>query len=431
METAVDRRIAFINPFGTAAFDAIIEETLVPYAANGTSVDVIHLEGVPANIDYYYPKHLMELAIFDEVRRLEERGYDAVVVGCCYDPGVRVARELVDIPVVGPLEAAMNHASYFGHSFTVVTDHAKARPWLEDLVRLHGAGNCRGVRFIDWYVTDMIEDTTAVADDAAAACLTALKEDQAEVVILGCTIIGGCLEREIMTTGRHRDLPILNPNLFALKAAETLADLHRMGKYNDQPGRPLPAPRAARPGRGRGGPAALSPRRSGCRGGRFVTVATTTVADIAGRVVRDYLAIARGERFAIVVDDRTDVEIPAELARAALAAGGDPIVVTIAPRARSGAEPPAPAAAAMAAADVVLCAASTSLYHTAAKAAAQRAGRSRRVQRPVPGRCLADRRDDRRLRRDPAPRGGAGGACGGGRARSASPPRPARICERR
>ena len=33
MDDAVDRRIAFINPFGTAAFDAIIEETLVPYAA--------------------------------------------------------------------------------------------------------------------------------------------------------------------------------------------------------------------------------------------------------------------------------------------------------------------------------------------------------------------------------------------------------------
>jgi len=26
----MDRRIAFINPFGTPAFDAIIEETLVP-----------------------------------------------------------------------------------------------------------------------------------------------------------------------------------------------------------------------------------------------------------------------------------------------------------------------------------------------------------------------------------------------------------------
>ena len=228
----MERRIAFINPFGTPAYDAIIEETLVPYASSGTSLDIIHLEGVPANIDYYYPMHLMQMAIFDQVRRLEARGYDAVVVGCCYDPGVRVARELVDIPVVGPLEAAMNHVSYFGHRFTVITDHRKALPWLEDLVRLHGAQNCRGVRCIDWYVTDMIEDPTAVADAAAAACLQALKDDLSEVVILGCTIIGGCLEREIMTTGRHRELPILNPNLLALKAAETLADLHRMGKYS-------------------------------------------------------------------------------------------------------------------------------------------------------------------------------------------------------
>jgi leucyl aminopeptidase (aminopeptidase T) len=105
-----------------------------------------------------------------------------------------------------------------------------------------------------------------------------------------------------------------------------------------------------------------------------VTVATDSVARIAQRVVVDYLGIQPGERFAIVVDTRTDEEIPRELARATIEAGGDPIVVTIAPRPRSGAEPPAPAAAAMAAADAVLCAASTSLYHTAAKAAAQRAG---------------------------------------------------------
>lgn len=105
-----------------------------------------------------------------------------------------------------------------------------------------------------------------------------------------------------------------------------------------------------------------------------MTVDPVTVAEIAERVVRDYLGIGAGERFAIVVDDRTDIEIPTELARAARGLGADPVVVTIAPRARSGTEPPAPAAAAMAAADVVLCAASTSLYHTTAKAAAQRAG---------------------------------------------------------
>ncbi len=105
-----------------------------------------------------------------------------------------------------------------------------------------------------------------------------------------------------------------------------------------------------------------------------MTIGLVSVAEIAERVVRGYLGIGPGERFVIVVDDRTDPEIPAELARAARSLGADPVVVTIAPRARSGSEPPPPAAAAMAAADVVLCAASTSLYHTAAKAAAQRAG---------------------------------------------------------
>jgi leucyl aminopeptidase (aminopeptidase T) len=99
-----------------------------------------------------------------------------------------------------------------------------------------------------------------------------------------------------------------------------------------------------------------------------------TVATTAERVVRDYLGIRPGERFAIVVDDRTDPEITHELARVSLELGAEPVVVTIAHRPRSGTEPPAPAAAAMAAADVVLCAASTSLYHTAAKAVAQRAG---------------------------------------------------------
>ena len=102
--------------------------------------------------------------------------------------------------------------------------------------------------------------------------------------------------------------------------------------------------------------------------------AVDTVGTIAERVVRDYLGVRAGERFTIVVDDRTDHEIPDELARIARELGAEPVVVTIAPRSRSGAEPPAAAAAAMAAADVVLCAASTSLYHTSAKAVAQRAG---------------------------------------------------------
>jgi leucyl aminopeptidase (aminopeptidase T) len=105
-----------------------------------------------------------------------------------------------------------------------------------------------------------------------------------------------------------------------------------------------------------------------------MTVDVHTVATTARRVVRDYLGVAGSERFVIVVDTRTDREIPEALATAAHDLGADASVITIEPLPRSGAEPPPDAALAMRTADVVLCAASTSLYHTAAKAIAQRAG---------------------------------------------------------
>jgi leucyl aminopeptidase (aminopeptidase T) len=105
-----------------------------------------------------------------------------------------------------------------------------------------------------------------------------------------------------------------------------------------------------------------------------VAVAVRPLADIATRVVHEYLAVRAGERFVIVVDTRTAPELSGALVGAARDVDAEPVVVTIEPRARSGAEPPPPAAEAMASADVVLCAASTSLYHTAAKARAQRRG---------------------------------------------------------
>ena len=225
------RRIAFINPFGTDAYDAIIRDTLGPLAMDDTDVEIRNLVGAPENIDYFWPKHLLEVAVFEECMRLEEEGFDAVIVGCCYDPGVRVARELVDIPVVGPLEAALNMASYFGHRSTIVTDHHKAVPFLEDLVRLYGQGNVRNVRCIDWWVTEMIGSPSDVAADAVRVSNEALAEDDADLVVLGCTIIAACFTQHVRATGEYANVPIVNPNVLALKSAEMLADLRQRGEY--------------------------------------------------------------------------------------------------------------------------------------------------------------------------------------------------------
>ena len=63
------------------------------------------------------------------------------------------------------------------------------------------------------------------------------------------------------------------------------------------------------------------------------------------KVVEDYLGVGPGERFLIVADTSTSPELAPALADRARAIGADPAYVVMAPRARSGEEPPATVAA--------------------------------------------------------------------------------------
>ncbi|MCW2992634.1 MAG: hydantoin racemase [Conexibacter sp.] len=226
-------RICFLNPFGTEDFDAIIRATIGPALAPATELEIRHLDDGPRNIDYYVPKHLLEVGVLKAVLQADADGFDAFVIGCCYDPGLTPARELTDMPVIGPLEASTTLARLFGHRFSVVTDHRKAVPELEDRVAAYGvAANCRSIRAINWHIDDMLGDPLAVARDAGERCRAVIERDGAEVAVLGCTIVAACCEqaRQQGASGLE-DLTIVNPNLMAMKVAELLGDLRAAGQH--------------------------------------------------------------------------------------------------------------------------------------------------------------------------------------------------------
>lgn len=225
-------KINFINPFGTTAYDALIHETLSHYATEETELSITHLDACPADMDYFYPKHFVEASLVHAIQDAENDGYDAVISGCCYDPGVMVARELVDIPVVGPFEACMSLLSYYGRTAVIVADHAKAGSLMKDNVKLQGAADrVLGLDVIDWYVRDMVKDTESVAHDVVAATAQSIARTGAEVVILNCTIIAAAYQKYLMNGGEPAPFPILNPNLMALTMAESLAHLYQKKAY--------------------------------------------------------------------------------------------------------------------------------------------------------------------------------------------------------
>ena len=197
-------RLCFLNPFGTDAYDELIASTLLPSLRGSTEVEIRHLAHAPRDIDYYAPKHLAETEIMAAAVAAEREGFDAFVIGCCYDPALTQCRELVDIPVIGPLEASVLLSRLFGHSFAVLTDHHKAVPELRDRIRLYGLeSSCRAVDAIDWFVDDMVLDPLTVAKDTYAKVEDVMRTSGAETVVIGCTIVSALL-RARRAAGRDR-----------------------------------------------------------------------------------------------------------------------------------------------------------------------------------------------------------------------------------
>jgi len=87
-----------VGPQEIARRQALLQEL----AASGTAVTAEHTQSGPAAIESARDAG----AVVPELIRLtplaEQRGFDALIIGCFSDPGIDALRELLTIPVVGP-----------------------------------------------------------------------------------------------------------------------------------------------------------------------------------------------------------------------------------------------------------------------------------------------------------------------------------------
>ncbi|MHA2313314.1 MAG: aspartate/glutamate racemase family protein, partial [Candidatus Thorarchaeota archaeon] len=49
----------------------------------------------------------------------KEDKYDAIIIGCAGDPGLVAAREMMDVPIIGPAESAYHLACMIADRFSV------------------------------------------------------------------------------------------------------------------------------------------------------------------------------------------------------------------------------------------------------------------------------------------------------------------------
>ena len=119
-------------------------------------------------------------------------GCDAVVIAVSYDTGLRAARELLAVPVVGMTEAGLLTACMLGGRIGVITFGRRVLPLYHELVTAYGLG----ARVAGWRVLESTAAYQHGAHDAldreiVAAARDLIERDGAETVVLTGAVMAG------------------------------------------------------------------------------------------------------------------------------------------------------------------------------------------------------------------------------------------------
>ena len=163
-------------------------------ASQGTEVDAVQILSGPPAIESEVDSVEAGPEILRLVREAEKDGCDAVIVWCGGDPALRAARELVDIPIIGPGESMRLLASMLGDKPCGVTSDIPVLEMRRDL--------CKTTRAIKKAVEDKIE--RGEGDSFYLGCLALWGVGKALREALGVPIIDGAEASLIMAEAAVR-----------------------------------------------------------------------------------------------------------------------------------------------------------------------------------------------------------------------------------
>lgn len=218
------RKILWLNPVAHATHNQTMQEMFNKEACPGTEVVVTSLTSGPLHLEYHYYGALAlpeSIAIF---LNAEREGYDAAVMGCFYDPGLKEIREvLTTMPVVFPEETCTYLASTMGDKFSILVAEKKCIPAMSDNLERYGLGKkLASFVSLDMGVLEFQRDPAITQHRIMTAGKRALT-DGAEILILGCTMQYGFARTMQDALG----VPVLDAAVTSFKYAEFKADLRQ------------------------------------------------------------------------------------------------------------------------------------------------------------------------------------------------------------
>ncbi|MFX0113668.1 MAG: aspartate/glutamate racemase family protein [Candidatus Hodarchaeota archaeon] len=197
-------------------------------ARSETQVTVMEVGEGPLSIESSIEE---DMALGPMLRRLlqirQEGKYNAIIIGCAGDPGLKSARELLDIPVIGPAESSYHFACMVSERFSILStrfggadsgDHTRSR-----LREMGLEARMASVEFVKIPIAEMWGKNRELVAKQMIQAVESAKKRGAGCVVLGCMSLAFLLLDEEVE--QQVGLPIINPLKTAIKTAEIFVDI--------------------------------------------------------------------------------------------------------------------------------------------------------------------------------------------------------------
>lgn len=204
-------KVGYVIPgIGLTSDEAERRKSIANKIVENSSVDIVCVDSGPLTIENCVEEAFAASSYLSKIYRLQNI-YDAFVVGCFGDPGLRAARELVNKLVVGPAESTLHLASQLADEFIVISPLESTVILTRHMINSYG-------------FTEKVTAVEEASRKLAELILNTVKEKGGDAVVLGCMSMGYALVDELLK--EKTDLPVINPVKVSLKTAEMLLSLN-------------------------------------------------------------------------------------------------------------------------------------------------------------------------------------------------------------
>ena len=211
--------ILLINPNTTQSITDLVLKTARTFASAGTTLRAVTGAFGPryiaSRVGYAIGSHAAVDAFAND-----NGNKDAVILACFGDPGLAALKELSPVPVVGMADASVLQACALGGRFSIVTGGERWQSMLEEFVAAMGlSSRLASVRTVAPTGAEIARNPKAAMALLAKGCQACVKEDRADVVILGGAGLAGLAAK----LASKVEVPLLDGVACAISMAESLA----------------------------------------------------------------------------------------------------------------------------------------------------------------------------------------------------------------